>query len=60
MVIDAVENADHSVSAAQAPEGIDRRILQCMVDIIESRAVVAREIAQPPLGVLTDGRIPAE
>ena len=60
IVVDAWQDADQPIPAAQAPDRVDLRITQRVIDVIEPIAVAAGEISGAICRVRCDDRFPAE
>ena len=54
--VDAVEDAGHAIAAANAPDGVDRRIAERRVEVGQARVVGAGEVAVVPAGVRAHDR----
>src|SRR6266480_4835916 len=60
VVIDSGQDANHPVSAAEAPEGVDLGISQGAIDVVESVAVIAGQVSDALRRVSCDDRLPAK
>jgi hypothetical protein len=54
------QDADHSVSTTQTPQRVDFLVSDGVIDVVESVAILAGEIAGAIRCVRRDDRIPAE
>ena len=60
IVVDARQDADQPIAAAQAPDRVDLRITQRVIDVIEPIAIAAGEIPGAICRVRCDDRFPAD